>query len=170
MGARGQKRRYSSRLSLVHPLPRRVVLDTNVVLDLAVFHEPSCAWLLQQIDSGEVLALTNRACWSELERVVAYPQFKLDTAAQRTVMQWCAARLQRIDEHTTNSAACPLRCHADPDDQKFLDLAWMSDANFLLTHDLALLKLASAARRTGRFEILPPAQALLHRAFTATPS
>jgi hypothetical protein len=46
----------------------------------------------------------------------------------------------------------------------------MSDANFLLTHDLALLKLASAARRTGRFEILPPAQALLHRAFTATPS
>jgi hypothetical protein len=46
----------------------------------------------------------------------------------------------------------------------------MSNANFLLTPDLALHKLAGAARRTGRFEILPPAQAQRHQAFTAIPS
>ena len=41
------------------PAPaKRIVLDTNVCLDLFVFHDPRWSKLLAAIESGEVEALT----------------------------------------------------------------------------------------------------------------
>jgi predicted nucleic acid-binding protein len=47
------------------------------------------------------------------------------------------------------------RCE-DPDDQKFLELAWHARASHLVTRDKALLKLARQVARCGRFAVLAP--------------
>lgn len=47
------------------------------------------------------------------------------------------------------------RC-ADPDDQKFLELALASGAQCLLSKDKALLQLARRTAREGWFQILCP--------------
>ena len=47
------------------------------------------------------------------------------------------------------------RCE-DPDDQKFLELAWHARASHLLTRDKALLKLAHRLEESGRFAVLAP--------------
>ena len=44
----------------------------------------------------------------------------------------------------------------DPDDQKFLELAWYAGADWLLTRDLALLNLTARVRKLGRLRILTP--------------
>jgi predicted nucleic acid-binding protein len=44
----------------------------------------------------------------------------------------------------------------DPDDQKFLQLAWHAHAGHLLTRDKALLKLARRVAELGRFAVLAP--------------
>ena len=49
------------------------------------------------------------------------------------------------------------RC-TDPDDQKFIDLALHCGAQWLLSHDRAVLKVADQARRRGL--LILPAEAL----------
>lgn len=51
--------------------------------------------------------------------------------------------------------ACLPRC-ADPDDQKFLQLALAAGASWLLSKDKELLKLDRRTRRAGLFAILLP--------------
>ena len=51
--------------------------------------------------------------------------------------------------------ACLPRC-ADPDDQKFLQLALAARASWLLSKDKELLKLDRRTRRAGLFAILLP--------------
>jgi predicted nucleic acid-binding protein len=53
-------------------------------------------------------------------------------------------------------AAVPLPRCADPDDQKFLELALDTGARWLLSKDRELLKLANRTRRVCRFAILQP--------------
>ena len=52
--------------------------------------------------------------------------------------------------------AAPFAC-SDRDDQKFLDLAYTARADWLVTKDKALLKLARRARRDGLKILLPAA-------------
>jgi predicted nucleic acid-binding protein len=47
------------------------------------------------------------------------------------------------------------RCE-DPDDQKFLELAWHVCASHLVTRDKALLKLAPRVAQLGRVAVLAP--------------
>jgi len=49
------------------------------------------------------------------------------------------------------------RCE-DPDDQKFLELAWHAGARWLVTRDKALLKLASKMQKLAGAEVIPPGQ------------
>ncbi|MGB3427088.1 MAG: PIN domain-containing protein, partial [Burkholderiaceae bacterium] len=50
----------------------------------------------------------------------------------------------------------PIAC-TDPHDQKFLDLAYTARADWLVTKDKALLKLARRARRDGLLIFIPAA-------------
>jgi len=56
---------------------------------------------------------------------------------------------------TEPSARAVPRC-ADPDDQKFLQLAADGAARWLLSRDDAVLALARRTQRDGLFEILAP--------------
>ena len=140
---------------------RRVVLDTNVLVSLYVFADSRFAQLRARIEGGEWQALTNDACFNEFRRVLAYPMFALADAGQRRALAAYDASVTRLAEsglRQTASAALP-RCR-DLDDQKFLELARDSAADWLVTGDKALLRLARRDGLCGLFRILTPEMAL----------
>ena len=136
----------------------RIVLDTNVCLDLFVFDDPRIARLHDAMHTGEVEAMTDTPCREEWRRVLAYPALALTELRQ-------SAALVEFDRLTTCSDEDALpapadarrlpRCR-DPDDQKFLELALRSGARWLLTRDDHLLVMGRRTAREGWFAILTP--------------
>jgi uncharacterized protein len=142
--------------------PCRLVLDTNVWLDLLVFEDPRCAALAAALHSGRALALIDAACRAEWQRVLAYPALRLSAEArQALVRQLDALAVLSEEAHPEDvrpeDARPVLRCR-DRDDQKFLALALRAHAQTLLSRDQALLELAARSRRLGLFGICQPDQ------------
>ncbi|MBX9399709.1 putative toxin-antitoxin system toxin component, PIN family [Lysobacter sp. BMK333-48F3] len=133
----------------------RIVLDSNVCLDLFAFKDPAVAPLLQALREGTIQAVADPACRDEWLRVIEYPKLGLDAA----VREACRRDYDALFEPYTADAATPAvalpRC-ADPDDQKFLELAQAAQARWLLSRDHALLVLGRRTARAGLFEILTP--------------
>jgi putative PIN family toxin of toxin-antitoxin system len=141
-----------------------VVLDTCVCLDLFLFADKRCATLLGALDRGEIEAVTGVAHRDEWLRVLGYPQLAIDLerrAALETRFDESIALLGDDALRPRHDAVLPL-C-ADPDDQKFLELARDSGATALVTKDRELLKLWRRVARAGLFAIVPP-ESLLHQA------
>jgi predicted nucleic acid-binding protein len=135
--------------------PARVVLDTNVCLDLFVFADPRCAALRADLDQGRVEAVTNAACREEWIAVLGYRALALEESARRRAIATFDANVRAVAEDVVEPTPPLPRC-VDPDDQKFLLLAAGAGARWLLSRDRALLVLAPRLRRDGRFAILPP--------------
>ncbi len=135
----------------------RVVLDTNVCLDLFVYRDRGCAPLMAALQAGRATAVTDDACRQEWLHVLHYPQFDLDAAARRRATDEFDAQctlLHTAALHSFDQVRLPL-C-SDADDQKFIQLAWGARASWLLTKDKALLKLARRTRKAGLFAIATP--------------
>lgn len=140
--------------------PPRIVLDTNLCLDLFVFRDPRWQLLLLALQSGKIQAITRADCRMEWQLVLAYRRFGLDNSAQQSAMTEFD-QLICLTELTTSIPAAhepPLPVCRDSDDQKFMELALESGATWLLTKDKALLKLARKTQKQGRFQILSPEQ------------
>ncbi len=125
-----------------------VVLDTNVVLDWLVFGNPESDAIAAAIVAGEVRWVATRAMRDELAHVLA--RGHLDAWAPDLDALWAHWDLHCSDLPAPESAGPPgrLRC-ADPDDQKFIDLAVACNARWLLSRDRAVLKLARRLREHG---------------------
>jgi uncharacterized protein len=136
----------------------RAVLDTNVLLSLFVFADSRFAPLRSLMEEGRLTALTNERCLGEFRHVLAYPMFSLDAAGQEAALAAYAALATPVATRPDPAPALPL-CK-DPDDQKFLELARDGMADWLVTSDKALLKLARRNRMQGLFRILTPEGAL----------
>jgi putative PIN family toxin of toxin-antitoxin system len=134
---------------------QRIVLDTNVCLDLFMFRDPRWQALLDAMQSGAVECVTRADCRMEWTLVLAYTKLGLDEAAQRALLAEFDRWITLVDANATNIT---LPVCKDPDDQKFLELAAASGAAVLLSKDKALLKLARRCRKQGLFEILSPPQ------------
>lgn len=135
----------------------RVVLDTNVLLSLFVFADSRYAPLRGRLESGAWQALADERGLAEFRRVLTYPMFSLDAAAQDAAHAAYAALIE-----TVAPAADPQplpRCQ-DPDDQKFLEVARDGGAQWLVTADKALLKLARRQKLAHLFGIVTPEKAL----------
>ncbi|HWA39425.1 MAG TPA: PIN domain-containing protein, partial [Burkholderiales bacterium] len=80
-------------------------------------------------------------CAAELERVLGYAlgKWSLDPAGRAACAAACR-RLARAVPHAPREPRALPRC-ADPDDQKFLELAAAAAADALVTKDAALLRL-----------------------------
>jgi len=137
--------------------PPRVVLDTNVLLDLWVFDDPGTRWLAAAIAARRVAALRTVAIDVELMDVLGRARFGLDPERQRQIL----AAWQATSECAPAPPLAALIC-SDPDDQKFLDLALHARAALLFTKDRALLKLRRRAAPLG-LAIARPASGLLER-------
>jgi putative PIN family toxin of toxin-antitoxin system len=138
--------------------PRRVVLDTNVLVSLYVFADSRFAPLRARVESGQWQAVTNDACFAEFRRVLGYPLFVLNAEQQQEALAAYSAFVICHGESRLATLALP-RC-TDSDDQKFLELARDSAADWLVTADKALLRLARRDRLRGLFRILTPEMAL----------
>lgn len=133
--------------------PKRIILDTNVCLDLFVFHDPRWAGLLAAIESGAVEAITREDCRAEYLVVLHYPHLPLD----ETTRSLAAARfdaLIKVVAPPVSGVRLPV-C-SDRDDQKFLELARDAQADVLITKDKALLKLARRLSKAGMFSVIVP--------------
>lgn len=131
-----------------------LVLDTNVVLDIFVFSDLGVAVLTRALAGGAVRVMTSPACLEELRRVLAYPAFNLSDDVQGAVFE--QYRQQAVLIHVTAAPEIELPRCTDPDDQKFLELAWQARAGCLLSRDRSLLRLRRACARRGLFEVLSP--------------
>lgn len=138
-------------------IPKRIVLDTNVCLDLFVFRDPRWRLLDTALRCGQVQAVTREDCRREWQIVLHYPHLPLDDDSRVR----CAAEFDALiaclpaQDMTTNLDIRLPVCR-DTDDQKFLELARDAKAALLITKDKALLKLAKRNARAGLFHIIPP--------------
>jgi putative PIN family toxin of toxin-antitoxin system len=135
--------------------PARLVLDTNVWLDLLVFADPRCALLKTEIDSARACVLLDQHCHDEWQRVVSYPALRLDLVQQAALVTKQRALCEWIEDDPGRPAPALPRCR-DPDDQRFLQLAWRGRADCVLSRDLALLELDGRCRKRQLFAILSP--------------
>ena len=135
----------------------RVVLDTNVCLDLFVFRDPAVARLARALAEGAVEAVTDAACRDEWRRVLAYPQLALDEAARQAALDEHDRWIRLATEASNAPAGIRLPRCADPDDQKFLELALAAGAAWLLSKDKEVLRLGRRTARDGLFAIATPA-------------
>lgn len=132
---------------------QRIVLDTNVCLDLFVFQDPRWGKLMAALESGAVEAVTRADCRDEYLIVLHYKHLPLDEASRPL----SAARFDALIKVVAPDAQ-PVRLPVctDKDDQKFLEIARDAGAAILVTKDKALLKLARKTAQAGMFRIMVP--------------
>lgn len=145
---------------MIPPAPApRLVLDTNVVLDLYLFRDRGVADLLRLLEDGRAVGTTSEACVAELDHVLGREPWMLD-AARRASLIGAYLRLVRMAPAGPSSAPTTLPRCKDPDDQKFLELARDAAADFLVTKDKALLRLRRGKHGVRAFRIVTPSQLL----------
>lgn len=135
----------------------RIVLDTNVCLDLFVFRDPRWQHLLIAMQQDQVECVTSSSCRMEWTLVLNYKKLALTEIQQRTLLAEFDALIHVIpDDEPSIALPIKLPICRDKDDQKFLVLAHTALADFLITKDKALLKLARKTSRLGLFTIASP--------------
>jgi putative PIN family toxin of toxin-antitoxin system len=140
-----------ARIIIRHML--RLVLDTNVVLDLFHWGNTDAVPIMAALEAGDIECFVDARTLDELQRVLTYPQLKLtpDMMAERY------ARYRALVQVVPDGEAPKLPRCKDRDDQKFLELAARCSANLLVSKDKALLCLRG--RTTLGFQIVKPAAA-----------
>ncbi len=136
------------------PSVPRIVLDTNVCLDLFLFNDPQVAAMRVAMQHGTIQAVTRADCRDEWLRVLHYPQLPVG-GMNRPSLEAAFDALVRClpDDLAIADPGVKLPRCADPDDQKFLELAQASAARWLVSKDNEVLKLAPRCARDGLFWI-----------------
>ena len=121
----------------------KTVHDTNVVRTILFRQNPQSHWLYHYWQNHMVLPIVNRSTTEELKNHF----IQRSGTANRTEQQRFANRkllpyLQFSIELPHQAVTDVPRCQ-DRTDQKFLDLAYYSDSQYLVTEDKALLDLAN---------------------------
>jgi len=138
----------------------RVVLDSNVWIDILVFDDPHTRPIAAALESGALAALIDARCLAELSYVLDYPQFahrNVDKAAALAVVARLTQRVEPRAPAGSDGNTRPLPQCKDRDDQKFLELAHAAQADWLVSKDRAVLKLAKRIARDFGFRIAQPA-------------
>jgi putative PIN family toxin of toxin-antitoxin system len=136
------------------PAPaKRIVIDTNVCLDLFVFNDPRWAGLLAALERGELEAVTRADCRDEYLVVLHYAHLPLCDSSRPQAAERFDALIKVV---APESKAIRLPVCSDKDDQKFLELARDAGAAILITKDKALLKLGRKTAQAGLFKIMLP--------------
>jgi len=134
-------------------IPKRVVLDTNVCLDLFVFKDPRWSVLLNDLGNGHLQAMTRTDCRDEWLAVLNYPHLASRHESAEAVTALFDAHIQCLNPA---EIGYKLPVCSDKDDQKFLEIARDAQAEVLITKDKALLKLARKMKQAGMFRIETP--------------
>ncbi|MDM7944253.1 MAG: putative toxin-antitoxin system toxin component, PIN family [Hydrogenophaga sp.] len=125
----------------------RLVLDTNIALDLFVFQDPATAALRAAVERADGAWIATAAMREELLRVLDYPQIARRLAAQTRPAQDVLDAFDRCTRRVAEAPKAAYTCK-DPDDQKFIDLAAAHRAT-LVSKDDAVLCMARRLARVG---------------------
>lgn len=117
-----------------------IVLDTNIVLDAFVFNDPAAQPLKEALTSQKIRWLATQPMRDELARVLAYPKITARLAQYQISAAAVLAQFDRLAQMVEAAPRASVSC-ADPDDQKFIDLAVAHTAT-LLSKDHAVLCMA----------------------------
>jgi putative PIN family toxin of toxin-antitoxin system len=132
----------------------RLVLDTNICLDLFVFHDSRWSSLLTGLREKKLEAVTKTSCRNEWLTVLHYPQLPVTDANRPGIIQSFDDLIPCIDIGYSSTIKLPI-C-SDSDDQQFMELARDAQATHLITKDKALLKCARKVAQSRLFHILTP--------------
>jgi len=135
----------------------RVVLDSNVWIDILVFDDPHTRPIAAALESGALTALIDARCLAELTYVLDYPQFVHRNVDKAVALAVVSRLAQLVEPEAQAEDAKPLPKCKDRDDQKFLELAHAARADWLVSKDRAVLKLAKRIARDFGFQIAQPA-------------
>lgn len=134
----------------------KAVLDTNAWLDWLVFDDPSARELGRAAEAGAIALLATESTRAEWLAVIARPRFGLDQAARTAIASRYDRHATLVDPDQAGPLPAQVPVCRDPDDRKFVELALATGADFLVTRDKALLKLARRARRWHGLAIVRP--------------
>jgi putative PIN family toxin of toxin-antitoxin system len=115
----------------------RVVIDTNIVLDVFVFRDPAAQPLRDGLQSGALRWLATGPMRDELERVLAYPQIVKRLGRYQQEATTVLAQFDALAQLEAVASKATVTCK-DADDQKFIDLA-VAHQTILLSKDQAVL-------------------------------
>jgi putative PIN family toxin of toxin-antitoxin system len=113
------------------------VLDTNIVLDLFVFNNPAVASVHAALQDGQLHWLATHPMRDELGRVLTYPKIVKNLNHYKVLPLQVLQQFDSWVQCVAVAPKAPVHC-ADPDDQKFIDLAVAHQAA-LLSKDHAVL-------------------------------
>ena len=125
----------------------RVVLDTNIVLDLRLYKDAATPALLEALESKRVQWLATQVMRDELERVLAYTHIAHRLAFSELTAQDILAHFDVHAHLVPVAAKCQFVCK-DADDQKFIDLAAQHQTQ-LISKDKAVLTMRNRMARLG---------------------
>ena len=127
--------------------PVRVVLDTNIVLDLWLYQDPATPALLGALENKSVQWLATPVMRDELERVLAYAHIVQRLAFSQLRAQDILAHFDAHAQLMPIAAKAMFVCK-DGDDQKFIDLAAQHQTQ-LISKDKAVLTMRNRMARLG---------------------
>ena len=125
---------------------KSVVFDTNVLLDLFVFHDFRALHLKQALLEHKIDALASPKTLEEFADVISRPLFSLETVELEKILAQWKSLSRALDDQSLLSS--PWRCK-DADDQIFLDLAFTTKPCTLISKDNEVLKFAARAVKEG---------------------
>ena len=127
--------------------PVRVVLDTNIVLDLWLYQDPATPALLAALENKTVQWLATQVMRDELERVLAYTHIVNRLAFSQLQAPDILAQFDAHVHLMPTAPKCQFVCK-DGDDQKFIDLAAQHQTQ-LISKDKAVLTMRNRMARLG---------------------
>lgn len=125
----------------------KIILDTNIVLDLFVYRDPLQAILDKALQAGTLVWHATSAMRDELARVLDYPQVAKRRLQCEQSIDSVLAQMDSLATFVEASPKAPYTCK-DPDDQIFIDLACEHKC-LLLSKDKAVLAMRSRLARLG---------------------
>jgi putative PIN family toxin of toxin-antitoxin system len=117
-----------------------VVYDTNTVVSALLFAHGRLAWMRAHWRESGAIPLISRVTAAEVNRVLAYPKFRLTPEDRLELLGDYLPHCETIEVGESCGAIC-----RDPHDQPFLDLAQSGKADVLVSGDQDLLALAGQA-------------------------
>jgi predicted nucleic acid-binding protein len=119
----------------------RLIIDTNVLLDLFVYADERVLALREAIEGKRAQLFYSSAMLEEFKDVLGRAQFGLGEEVQSSILRnWQDLGTLLSIEHSA-----PVRC-SDPDDQIFINLAFQIRPAVLYSKDLALIDLRNNLR------------------------
>jgi putative PIN family toxin of toxin-antitoxin system len=116
---------------------KSVVFDTNVLLDIFVFHVFRAIHLKDALLNQTLDAHASEQTLEELADVISRPLFSLSQSEQkRIVLEWRSLAKMIKNEDIIKA---PWQCN-DKDDQVFIDLAYTAQPCILISKDNEVLK------------------------------